>query len=315
MEYIFLVVGIFLLIKCADLFVDGCSNIAKFLGIPSLVIGLTIVAFGTSAPEAAVSITAALNGQNDISIGNVVGSNICNLLLVLGLSAIFNPLKVKKDIVFRDYMFSLLSYIILLFLVVDSFIENKGTSYITFSEGLILLCFLGVYLYTLLLGALKNKTSLAKKEKKEKFKLKDIIYIIIGLIGIILGGNLVVDGATTVAKNLNITENLIALTIVAIGTSLPELVTSVVAAKKGETDIAIGNVLGSNVFNIFFIVGISSTLSPLSLNIESLIDIIIMTIIGIIIFFFIIKDKKINKKSGIYMLMMYLAYMIYIILR
>lgn len=315
MEYIFLVIGIVLLIKCADIFVDGSSNIAKFLGVPSLVIGLTIVAFGTSAPEAAVSITAALSGQNDISIGNVVGSNICNLLLVLGLSALFNPLKAKKDIIFRDYLFSLLSYIVLLFLVVDSFIENKGTSYITFSEGLILLSFLVVYLYSLLISSLKNKKEKQIKEKRTKFEFKNIIYIIVGLIGIILGGNLVVEGATKIAKSLNITENLIALTIVAIGTSLPELVTSIVAAKKKETDIAIGNVLGSNVFNIFFIVGTSSTLRPLSLNIESLIDIIIMTIVGIIVYIFILKDKKITRKSGILMLLMYLAYTFYIILR
>ena len=311
MNYIFIIVGFILLIKCADIFVEGCSKIAKVFGIPSLVIGLTIVAFGTSAPEAAVSIIASLTGQNTISVGNVVGSNICNLLLVLGISSLFGKLTVKKEIIKRDYSYSIFAYIVLFIMTGIFFLTGNKLAQINRISGVILLIFIVFYLIILFIG---TKNSI-KKEEKEKFKFKYIIYIVLGLIGIILGGQLVVDNATKIAKILGVSDNVIALTIVAIGTSLPELFTSAVAAKKGETDIAIGNVIGSNIFNIFFILGLSSIVGDITLGMESFIDIIVMLLSGIITLIVIGKKREITSKKGIFMLFLYLIYIIYILNR
>lgn len=314
MNLILLIVGLIILIKSADLFVDGSSNVAKALGIPSLIIGLTIVAFGTSAPETAVSLTASIKGMNDISIGNVVGSNICNLLLVLGISSLGGCLTAKKKIITRDFIYAIFSSIVM-FIFSFSFFINKpsnATGIIDRVDGLILLCFLGIYLYALISETL---SSARKKEQKQDFNYKDLIYIIIGLIGIIAGGQLVVSNATRLAEALNISQNVIALTIVAIGTSLPELVTSLVAARKGEADIAIGNVVGSNIFNIFFILGISATISPITYGIESFIDIIIMLISSVMVYFLTLKNYRIGNKKGIILLASYALYMAYILIR
>lgn len=312
MSFILLIVGLFLLVKCADLFVDGCSNVAKSLGIPSLIIGLTIVAFGTSAPEAAVSITASLKCMNTISIGNVVGSNICNLLLILGISGLFGTLTAKKKIITRDYVYMILSSVVL-FALSFGFFTNGGTEgVITRTNGLILLCFLAIYVYALIGDALR---SVREKEEKTKFEFKNIIYIIVGLIGIILGGQFVVNSATEIAKLLGVSDNVIALTIVAVGTSLPELVTSIMATRKGEVDIAIGNVVGSNIFNIFFILGLSSVISPITFTLESFYDIIIMTISSIALYFLILKNYRIGNKKGIFMVSAYILYIVYILMR
>ncbi len=313
MNYLLLILGFFFLVKGADIFVEGSSNLAKVLKIPTLIIGLTIVAFGTSAPEAAVSITSSLSGSNEITIGNVLGSNICNLLLVLGMSALFKNLKTKKKVVQRDYLFCLFSSAVLLIMVLEEFLLGQEFAIITRSEGLILLCFLGIYLYALILEALSEKKKLTVEKKK--FSWKDIFFIIFGGICIMIGGNLVVNSAVKIARTYHISENLIALTIVAIGTSLPELVTSVVAAMKGETDIAIGNVIGSNIFNIFFILGLSSAITPLTLEISSLIDIIMMTSVEILVYLFMLRKLEINRKKGLFMLFLYASYIVYIILR
>lgn len=312
MSFILLIIGFILLVKCSDMFVDGCSNIAKAFGIPSLIIGLTIVAFGTSAPETAVSVIASLNRKNTISIGNVVGSNICNLLLVLGTSSLFGVLTAKRKIITRDSVYSIFAYVTLMVLTAGAFISgaNKGT--ITRTNGVVLLCFLVFYLYILLKDARSNKNN---SKERIPFSFKDIIYSIIGLIGIILGGNFVVEGAVDIAKLLGVSDNVIALTVVAIGTSLPELFTSVTAARKGESDIAIGNVIGSNIFNIFFILGTAATLSPITLGIESFIDIIIMLFVGVFIHLLISKNQRITRKKGIVMLSIYLLYTVYIIVR
>lgn len=312
MSVILLVVGMVLLIKCADWFVDGCSNVAKALGIPSLIIGLTIVAFGTSAPEAAVSITASLKGMNSISIGNVVGSNICNLLLVLGLSGLFGSLVAKRKIITRDFVYAIFSGVVLFILSFGFFIPNGSEGVITRSNGLILLCFLVIYLYALLGDALRTVRS---REEKGEFKFKDILLIVIGIIGIIAGGQLVVNSATDIANMLNVSQNVIALTVVAIGTSLPELVTSVVASKKGEVDIAIGNVVGSNIFNIFFILGISSAISPITFGGETFVDIIVMLVASVLVYLLLLKNKRIGNKKGLVLLGTYVIYMIYILIR
>lgn len=314
LSIILIVIGLILLIKCADLFVDGCSNVAKALGIPSLIIGLTIVAFGTSAPEAAVSVTASIKGMNDISLGNVVGSNICNLLLVLGISGLGGCLTAKKKIITRDFVYAIFSSVVM-FILSFSFFFGKSTSttgVIDRVDGLILLCFLGIYLYALIGDAIKSVRS---KEEKGEFKFKDIIFILVGIAGIILGGQLVVNSATDLAEMLNVSQNVIALTIVAIGTSLPELVTSAVAAKKGESDIAIGNVVGSNIFNIFFILGLSATISPITYGFESFIDIIIMLVSSVMVYLLTLKNFRIGNKKGIILLASYALYMFYILIR
>lgn len=314
LSFILLVVGLALLVKCADLFVDGSSNIAKAFGIPSLIIGLTIVAFGTSAPEAAVSITAGLQGSNEISIGNVVGSNICNSLLILGICGLIKSLKAKKEVRKRDFPYYLLSALVLFIIVAEYFLGGQAVGHITRTNGLILFCFLGIYLVSLISDVRRNQKN-DNQEEKTKFKFKDIIYIVVGLAGIILGGQLVVNGATDIAKALGVSENVIALTIVAVGTSLPELVTSVIATKKGELDIAIGNVVGSNIFNILFILGITSVISPLSMNMETFVDIIFMLASSILVFIMLHKNNRIGWKKGICMLGMYVVYTAYILCR
>lgn len=312
MNYILLIIGFVLLVKCADIFVDGSSNLAKALKVPTLIIGLTIVAFGTSAPEAAVSITSSLKGQNDMALGNVVGSNICNILLVLGVSALFNPLKAKKQIILKDFLFCLLSYLVLFVMVAGPFFMKEGFGVLSRSDGLVLLCFLAVYLYSLILNINRNDM---KKVEERKFSMKDIICIIVGIAGIILGGNLVVNSATKIAADFGVSESLIALTVVAIGTSLPELVTSVVAAKKGETDIAIGNVIGSCIFNICFILGMSGSIKSIVIGFDSIIDILFMGLSGLIVYLFSIKNKRIGAFKGLIMIGMYVLYTIYIIAR
>ena len=311
---IFLVIGFILLIKGADFFVDGSSNVAKSLGIPSLIVGLTIVAFGTSAPEAAVSITASLKGMNDISLGNVVGSNICNLLLVLGISGLGGCLTAKKKIITRDFVYAIFSSLVMLILSYGFFF-GKVTSKIAVidrEDGLLLLCFLGIYLYALITDAIR---SAKKNEEKTKFKIIDVIFILLGMTGIIVGGQLVVDNATKIAEMFNVSQNVIALTVVAIGTSLPELVTSAIAARKGESDIAIGNVVGSNIFNIFFILGLSATISPITYGFNSFIDIVIMFISSIMVYLLTLKNNRIGNKKGLILLASYALYMIYILIR
>ncbi len=307
-----IIIGLVLLVKCADIFVDGCSNVAKAFGIPTLIIGLTIVAFGTSAPEAAVSITASIKGMNDISLGNVVGSNLCNLLLVLGISSLGGCLTARRKIITRDFVYAIFSSIVMVILSFSYFIGDGKSGVIDRTDGLILLCFLGIYLYALLGDAIR---SVKVKEEKTKFNLKDFFNIIIGIVGIILGGQLVVNSATNIAEMLKVSQNVIALTIVAIGTSLPELVTSAVAARKGESDIAIGNVVGSNIFNIFFILGISSVISPISYGFNSFVDIVIMLFASIMVYFLTLKNFRIGNKKGLILLGTYAIYMIYILIR
>lgn len=311
MNIILLIVGFYMLIKYADIFVESSSNIAKSLKIPSIIVGLTIVGLGTSAPEAAVSVIAAINGNYEVATGNVIGSNICNLLLVLGLSGIFGTLKVKRKIIFRDYIYLIFSYIILIIMIGESFIVGSNFAIITRVNALILLCFLVIYLYFLMLD---TRGSLIK-ESSIKFKFSYIIDAIISLLGIVFGGKLVVNSSINIASILGVNDDIIALTIIAIGTSLPELITSVIATKKGENDIAIGNVLGSNIFNILFIIGISSFINPMIIDFNTFIDIMIMFVTGLIVFILLLKDKKITLYKSIVMLIIYFSYITYLILR
>lgn len=311
MSLVYLLIGFLFLVKGADMFVDGSSAIAKKLGIPSLIIGLTIVAFGTSAPEAAVSITAGLSGQNEIALGNVIGSNIFNLLFIVGVCATIKPLNVHKSIITRDFPLSILGVVVLLFCGLDLFFNEADINTISHVEGLLLLCFFAVFIYATSMSALSDR-----QEKDEKMEImpwsKSFLYLALGLTGIIAGGQLVVNGASELAYMLGLSKQFVALTIVAIGTSLPELVTSFVATRKGETDIAMGNVIGSNVFNIFFILGMSATLSPLTITNATMIDLLVLLVGSLFVYMFAYRGT-IKKPAGIMMLLMYAGYTIYLI--
>ena len=315
-DWLLLIVGMALLIKGADFFVDGASGIAKKFGIPSLIIGLTLVSLGTSAPEISISINAVLDGASDMSVGNVVGSNICNIFLILGISAIFTPLIISKDVKKIDIPIMLG---IFLSLVVFSFVLTPNR--IDWYEGLILLAsFVG---YTILL-IYRAKTTDDEQDDHEEKKInivKCIIFVVLGLVAIVYGGDLVVDHARNIALTLGMSETLVSLTIVAVGTSLPELVTSAVAAFKKEGDIAIGNVIGSCIFNIILILGLASVVAPLGaanvLTVQSAIifDVLVMIAGGLAMIAISLFSKKFNRWQGILFLVIYIAYILYIVIR
>ena len=317
MSFILLIIGFFFLIKGADLFVDGAASIARKFNIPSMIIGLTIVAMGTSAPEAAVSITSSLSGQNDMSVANVVGSNFFNILVVLGVSSLISKLPVQKNTIKKDTPFLLIvSGLILVFGI------NK---YISRIEGLILLIVFVYFLYstvkmaksaTNLDSSSDNEIALAESDTTTQTPiLKTVILSVIGILGIVIGGDMVVDSATSIATLFGMSANLVGLTIVAIGTSLPEFVTSIVAIKKGETEIAIGNVIGSNIFNILLVLGLATFISPITISTLALIDIIFMLCITILLYLFMKKDYSLLKKHGIILVGIYIVYMSYTIIR
>lgn len=314
--YVWLLVGFICLIKGSDFFVDGSSSVAKFLKVPSVIIGLTIVAMGTSAPETAVSISAALKGANEIAVSNVVGSNFFNLLIVVGICAVLQPISITKDLVARDFPVSIVTTILLLVsLIVGQIVVGKPSLNIV--SGIIMLAAFIVYI-AILINAARNKNEKDKPEGTENIKCLSlpvsIILIIIGLASIIIGGDLVVDCASAIAKNFGMSNTLIGLTIVAIGTSLPEFVTSIVAAKKGESDLALGNVIGSNIFNILFVLGVSSVLNNIIVPFDSVIDTALLIAVSLIVLFIILKTKNsIEKYSGIIMIFMYIVYTAYII--
>lgn len=312
MEYLLLIIGFALLIKGADLFIDGSSNLAKSLKIPTLVIGLTIVAFGTSAPEAMVSIVASINNSNEIATGNVIGSNIFNLLVVLGVSAMIKNIKASREVITKDFLFLIFATVILIIFMFDKYISGASTNLITNGEGMVLVLIAILYTYSLILTANEEKRL---KVERHKLTTKDIGILLLGITGIIIGGNIVVDSAEKIAINLGISKNLIGLTIVSMGTSLPELVTSIVAVKKGEKDIAIGNVIGSNIFNILFVLGISSSISAMSISQQSLIDAIILLIVSVMCYVLTCFKLRIGKTKGLLMVLAYVVFMIYIVIR
>lgn len=318
LSVVLLLAGFVLLVKGADVFVDGSSSIAKFLKIPTIVIGLTIVAFGTSAPEAAVSIIAGIKGSNDIAVGNVIGSNMFNLLVVLGISAAIKSVAIDSQIIKRDYPFMLLATLVLTLFSFTAFFGGETGNSISRIEAFVLLALMAVFLYLVISAALRTRkeNSDALEEDKPKYGIvKSIIFTVGGLAGIIIGGQLVVDSASDIALRLGMSETLVGLTIVAIGTSLPELVTSIVAAKKGESDIAIGNVVGSNVFNILFVLAASAAITPMNINGQSLFDLVILSVATVIAYVFCVTQKKVNRPEGVILVLMYAGYMTYAIVR
>lgn len=308
-----LLVGFVLLIYGADFFVDGCSSIAKTLRVPSMIIGLTIVALGTSLPEAAVSTLAALSGNSGISAGNCVGSNFFNLLVVCGLCACFQPLPIDKNFRKRDYPISLFVEMLVLFFCVD-FLLGRSTNQIGRIEGIIMLVLYISYLIMLIIFALKNRTEEAEEVKKLPVWLS-IICIIGGAAAIIYGGNLVVDHASVIAKACGMSDTLIGLTIVAFGTSLPELVTSIVAAKKGELELALGNCIGSNIANFLFVLGLAGAIKPIEISNQVMTDMVILVVVCFVVLFMVLTRKEFKKKEGIIMMAMYAAYLVYIFYR
>ena len=305
MEYILLIIGFLLLIKGADFFVDGASSIAGKLKVPSLIIGLTVVSMGTSMPEAAVSISASLSGSNAISLGNVVGSNIFNLLVVVGVSALVLPIVTDKDILKRDMPISIGCTAILCLMLLDGKLSRLDAG--------ILLILLALYLYLLIRSALKNRMD--APEQKIMSWGKSILFSVVGVAAIIGGGQLVVNSAKTIAVSLGMGETLVGLTVVAMGTSLPELVTSIVAARKGDSGIAMGNVVGSNIFNILFILGLAGVIHPMDAAPEFFIDTAILIAVSFLMLLFAFTKRKTNRGEGAVSLLMYAAYTAYIIMR
>ena len=322
MDYILLIIGFGLLIKGADFFVDGSSSVAKILKVPTIIIGLTVVAFGTSMPEFSVSVTAALRGSNDLAVSNVLGSNIFNLLVVLGCCALVKPVAAKWSLLKKEFPFSILITIILL--LVDSdfsimkILDGNQGFVLGRWAGLLFLILFVLYIYATVKSALRSRAE-AKDMEEEEYKtmspLKSGIYIVIGLIGIVWGGNLVVDSASNIALTFGWSQTFIGLTIVALGTSLPELVTSVVAARKGENDLAVGNVVGSNIFNILLILGVSSFIIPITLDVTAVYDTIILIIASIVVYVSAISKREIQRKEGILFLVCYFAFFLYVFMR
>ncbi len=328
LSILFLVVGFVLLIKGADFFVDGSSNVAKLLKVPTIIIGLTVVALGTSLPEASVSISSAIAGKNAMAISNVVGSNIFNTLVVLGASALILPVRVQKDAIKKEIPFSILCTVALLvslLLGVGTAISAEGGEELTTYTlgrigGAVLLALFAFYMYWQISAALKARKAGTLIEEEDDGKrmspLRSIIYIVGGVAAIILGGNFVVDSASEIAATFGMTETQIGMTVVALGTSLPELVTSMVAAKKGESDLALGNVIGSNIFNIIFILGFSPIISPITVDILAVIDTVAVIAISVMVLIFAAATKnKISRTEGVIMLVCYAGYFVYTLAR
>ena len=282
-EYILLVAGFVLLIKGADVLVDGASSFAKKFGISSLVIGLTIVAFGTSAPELIVNLFASIQGNTDIAIGNILGSNIANILLILGISAVIYPLAIQKGTVFKEIPLSLLAIIVVAIMANDILVDNRSFSELTRIDGLVLISFFIIFLYYTF-GISKAEGENTSNNIKDRSIIKSVLMAIGGLIALTIGGKWVVDSAMEIALNIGISQAVIGLTVVAIGTSLPELATSAVAAYKKNTDIAVGNIVGSNIFNIFWILGISAIINPLPFSSLLMRDVIATVIATVLLF-------------------------------
>lgn len=315
---VFLLIGFVLLVKGADIFVEGSSSIAKKFKVPSIIIGLTIVAMGTSLPEAAVSVTASLANKNTLAVSNVVGSNIFNLMVVIGVCAIMTPVAVDKVTLKRDFPFSVICALLLLALGII------GPMSLGHIDGVIFLIlfagFIGLMICTALKASKEGSAVVSEEvEAAEEIKIlpmwKSLLFIVIGAAGIILGGDVVVNSASNIAAKFGMSQTLIGLTIVSIGTSLPELVTSCVAAHKNEVDMALGNAIGSNIFNILFVLGIAGAISPMAFLNENVIDIVILLVFSLIVWLFAWTKKEIKRPEGLIMVLLYAAYVVYICMR
>lgn len=310
-----LLLGFLFLVKGADFFVDGSSGIARFFKIPSIVIGLTIVSFGTSLPELAVSLTSALKGINGIALGNVVGSNITNLMLVAGTTAIISPIPVDRNLMKKDFPFSMLITAALLAISADRILSGCPEQMITRGDAIILLVLFVIFMYSTVNYSLSSSQEEQDNEENASPLWKSILLSVLGLTGVIAGGQLVVKSASAIAVAAGMSDTLIGLTVVAFGTSLPELVTSIIAARKGENDIAVGNVVGSNIFNILFILGLSSLIAPIAVSLEIITDSLILIGFSAFVWIFAWPKLKVTRPLGISMILLFAAYYVYIFLR
>lgn len=323
LSLILFIVGFVLLIKGADILVDGASSIAKKFGVSALFIGLTIVAFGTSAPELIVSVLASLKGSSDIALGNIIGSNIANSLLILGISAIIAPIFIKGSTITKEIPFSFLAVLAVSIMVNDYFLDGTIANSLGRIDGLILILFFCIFIfYTFGInrekeGMIEKIENEFEKKSKEYKTYVSVTMILAGLAGLALGGKWIVDGALVIAEIFGFSESLVGLTIVAVGTSLPELATSAMAALKGEKDIAIGNVVGSNIFNFLWVLGLSAIIAPISFNLALNVDLAILLFITIILYFLIFTGKKwvLTRREGIILVGIYILYIIYLFYR
>lgn len=319
MNILFLVGGLVLILLGANGLTDGAASVAKQFRIPSIVIGLTIVAFGTSAPELTVSVSSALKGSADIAIGNVVGSNIFNTLMIVGCTALFAPIAITRNTLKKEIPLCILSSVALWVCANDVFLDHSAENILNRADGLLLLCFFAIFMgYTFAIAFPSGQAS-AEGSGEEEIKLlpwwKSVIYILGGLAALVYGGQLFVNGATGIARSLGVSESVIGLTLVAGGTSLPELATSIVAALKKNPEIAIGNVIGSNLFNIFFVLGCSASITPLHLTGITNFDLFVLVMSGILMWFFglFFAKRTITRMEGGILVLCYVAYTAYLI--
>ena len=318
-EYILFILGIFLLVKGADYLVDGSSSLAKKFKVPTLVIGLTIVAFGTSMPELVVNVFASLKGSGDIAFGNIIGSNIANILLILGITASLKSIKIQHSTTWKEIPFSFLAVIVLFVFASTMALDKLSLNYILRFEGIIFLLFFAIFLCHVFELAKRNKSQMKddKIEIKKLSPIKIFLYIIGGLIALYFGGKWTVDGAVSLARLVGMNEYFISLTIVSVGTSLPELITSITAALKGDPDMAIGNIVGSNIFNIFWILGVSALIAPIAIPTFAIIDLTILLGATFLLFLFMFIGRKheLERHQGIIFILLYICYVVYLLKR
>ena len=310
--FLLLIVGFVLLIKGADFFVEGSASIARKLRVPSLIVGMTIVAMGTSLPECSVSINASLTGENSLAVSNVLGSNIFNLMVVCGVCALFAPLVVKAETRKRDFTFSILCAVLL------GVLGYLGME-LERMDGWIFLAIFILFLFYMVMSALKARAAGQEGDEGEEYAIipvwKSILFIVCGAAAIAFGGDFVVKSASKIATTFGMSQTLVGLTICAIGTSLPELVTSVVAARKKQVDMALGNVIGSNIFNILFVLGISSSISPIAVITENLVDVVLLILMSLVVWIFTWTKERVNRAEGAGMVLLYIGYWVYICVR
>ncbi|MFH1803214.1 MAG: calcium/sodium antiporter [archaeon] len=318
-EYLLLLLGIIFLVKGADFLIEGSSSLAHRLNIPTIIIGLTIVAFGTSMPELFVSLIGAARGETEIIFGNIIGSNISNILLILGLTAFVHNIQVKRDTIWKEIPFALLGSVILLIVANKTLLDKVTTSTLLRIDGIFLLLFLAIFIYYVYESAKRHRNHLKEKtiQIKERKTSLSLLLILVGLVGLYFGGEWTIKSAVTIAKQFGLSDFLIAATVIAIGTSLPELVTSIRAAQKHEIGLAIGNIVGSNIFNIFWILGITSVIAPLAIPSFINADIIILIAATFLLFLFVFmrKDHTLTRIEGTIFILSYIAYIIFLIVR
>jgi len=315
--FLLIIAGFAVTIKGADFLVDGASALAKKFGISEIVIGLTIVALGTSAPEMVVNVFSSLNGKDELILGNIIGSNLFNTLVILGIAAFIYPVTVKKATALFEIPYSLLATVVVAVLANDIFLTTKSSNTLTRTDGFILFVFFIIFIIYVIRMTMKDMSD-DDEGIPEMSLSKSSILILLGMIGLTLGGKLVVDNAVLIAKSLGVSDALIGLTILAAGTSLPELVTAIVAAKKKKSDIVIGNVIGSNIFNIFLVLATSAVISPITFKSSLNIDLGVLSVGGILLFLFMFwgkDDRVIDKKEGTILISLYIGYFIYMMIR